>query len=92
MATYVKFDETGHGVGGGFLSYFQKYGGVRIFGFPLTEEVTATGEDGKPVRAQYFERARFEWRSGQAPADYDVTLSRLGANQLAADEAKGVVK
>lgn len=32
------FPETGFGMGGGFYLYWQKYGGVRTFGFPITGE------------------------------------------------------
>lgn len=79
VATYVKFRETGHGVGGGFLNYFTDNGGVRIFGFPISEEMDGLTEDGDPVRVQYFERARFEWHPGADPSNYDVMLTRLGA-------------
>ena len=61
----VYFDATGHSLGGAFLSYWNQYGGLPVFGYPLSEEfqeVSAT--DGKPYTVQYFERARFESASG----------------------------
>lgn len=78
VATTVFFKETGHSVGGGFLSYFTANGGVRIFGYPISDEMDGLTEDGKAVRVQYFERSRFEWHPGADPANYDVMLTRLG--------------
>ncbi len=40
----------------GFLSYFQRHGGVAVLGLPRTDEFV---EDGLTV--QYFERARLWW-------------------------------
>lgn len=66
------FPETGHTVSGAFLDFFDRYGGVRIFGFPLTEEFLESGRT-----AQYFERARFEWHPAN-PDPYKVQLGLLG--------------
>jgi hypothetical protein len=63
----------GYGVCYDFLSYFDKYGGVAIFGNPISAfEFQA---DGRLV--QYFERARFDWRPEQA-AGQNVQLSDFG--------------
>ena len=75
MPNSIFFPETGHAIGGGFLRYWQKYGGLMIFGFPITDEIQ---ENGKTV--QYFERARFELAAqGTNPANWDVQLGRVGA-------------
>ncbi|ACZ37456.1 N-acetylmuramoyl-L-alanine amidase [Sphaerobacter thermophilus] len=74
------FTETGHFVGGAFWEYWQRHGGLMIFGYPLTEEIV---EDGRTV--QYFERAVFEWWPENRPP-YQVLLRRLGAAALAARE------
>src|SRR6478672_4752911 len=58
--TKVGFTETRHSVSGKILEYWNKYGGLKQFGFPLSEqfnEITAT--DGKTYAVQYFERNRF---------------------------------
>lgn len=68
---------TGHSVGGAFLTFFDRYGGLRIFGYPLSDEVI---EDGRPV--QYFERQRFEYHKELAGTPNEVQLSRLGALML----------
>lgn len=70
------FPETGHYVGHGFLQFWEKFGGLPIFGYPLSEEFTDP-ETGLTV--QYFERARFEHHPGKAPEQFDVLLGRVGA-------------
>src|SRR5207302_9253882 len=75
------FQETGHTLGGKIREYWEKYGGLRQFGFPLSEqfeEVSPT--DGMSYTVQYFERNRFELHP-EKPAPYDVELGLLGAQQ-----------
>lgn len=69
------FPETGHSVGGAFRSYWERFGGLPVFGFPITDEYvdSATG-----FVTQYFERARFEWHPGAWPERFDVMLGLLG--------------
>jgi hypothetical protein len=50
------FPETGHTLLGDFRYFWEKHGGVDIFGLPITEQYQ---EDGRLI--QYFERARFEY-------------------------------
>jgi uncharacterized protein with LGFP repeats len=71
--TWHYFTETDHLVSNGFWAYWQKYGGLATFGYPITEEMQENG-----VTVQYFERARFEWHPGAAPTRYDVLLGLLG--------------
>jgi LPXTG-site transpeptidase (sortase) family protein len=52
------FQETGHTLAYSFRRFFDRHGGLLIFGYPLTEVFL---EDGRPV--QYFERARLEWHA-----------------------------
>jgi hypothetical protein len=66
------YAQTNHWVRGAFLDFFDRYGGVSIFGYPITEEFL---EDGMTV--QYFEKARFEWRPWN-PDPYKVELTLLG--------------
>jgi iron complex transport system substrate-binding protein len=74
----VTFKETGHTVGGKFLTYWQEHGGVAQQGFPISEEFQEKSDlDGKTYTVQYFERAVFEMHpENQAPND--VLLSQLG--------------
>lgn len=72
------FPETGKRVGGLFLSYWQENGGMRQFGFPLSDEFTEVSDlDGKEYTVQYFERAVFEYHPENAPP-YNVLLAQLG--------------
>lgn len=73
------FPETGYNVGGGFLAYWEQFGGLAIFGYPITGEYQQNG-----VTVQLFERARFEWHPGSWPERFDVQLGLLGVELLAA--------
>ncbi|HEX7103062.1 MAG TPA: prenyltransferase/squalene oxidase repeat-containing protein [Nitrolancea sp.] len=79
----IFFAETKHNACNGFLAYFDQFGGVDAFGYPLTEEFTSVDPaTGRPTTMQYFQRARFEWHPGSAPQRFDVQLGLLGAEQL----------
>lgn len=57
IAPCTLFPETGHTLREGFLDYWQRNGGVEVFGYPLSEEFSATSADGQMRIVQYFERA-----------------------------------
>ena len=59
----------------GFYQFWEAHGGLFIFGYPITDEIT---EDGRTV--QYFERARFELHP--TPGGNTVMLGRVGAELL----------
>ncbi|HET9015631.1 MAG TPA: L,D-transpeptidase family protein [Thermomicrobiaceae bacterium] len=69
----VYFSQTGHNLGGDFLSAWQDNGGLMVFGYPISEPIT---ENGRTV--QYFERARFELHPEYAGTRYVVEASLLG--------------
>lgn len=81
----VYFRETGHSVGGGFLRYWQNNGGLRVFGYPISDEMPQT-INGTTYTVQYFERARLEWHADQAPPN-DIQMGLLG-RALYANEAR----
>ncbi len=54
----VWFFETGHTLAYAFREFYDRHGGLAMFGYPLTEVFV---EGGRPV--QYFERARMEWHA-----------------------------
>ena len=86
----VLFKETGHTVGGKFLTYWQGHGGLAQQGFPISEEFTETSDlNNKPYTVQYFERAVFELHPENAPP-FDVLLSQLGTYQLRQKYTNGV--
>lgn len=76
----VWFTESGHSVSGKILEYWNKYGGLQQFGFPLSEAFNEISTDGKTYSTQYFERARFEVHPEKA-APYEVELGLLGVQQ-----------
>ena len=89
----VWFEETGHNVcnqsgAAGFKHYWESHGlqdprlnayqrSLALFGLPLTAPRMETNASGDTVLTQWFERARFEWHSGN-PAPYRVLLGLLG--------------
>lgn len=66
------FPETHHMVRGAFLEFFDQYGGLEIFGYPLTEPFVNNG-----IRVQVFQNARFEEHPDN-PIPYRVQLGLLG--------------
>jgi hypothetical protein len=75
----IFFQETGHSLGGSFYTYWQKYGGLLQFGYPLTEEFQELNPaDGKTYVVQYFERARFEYHPENKGTPNEVLLGLLG--------------
>jgi hypothetical protein len=75
----IYFPQTGQFLGGAFRSYWERNGGVEIFGYPVSPEFVQS-RDGRV--AQWFERARFELNvvNGQAV----VSLGLVGREYLAA--------
>ncbi|HLE80585.1 MAG TPA: hypothetical protein VJA25_04755, partial [Dehalococcoidia bacterium] len=69
----VFYPITGYSVGGGFLEFFEKRGGVPMFGYPRGRE----GKDGDKV-VQLFQKARFEFFPELAGTPYQVQLGLLG--------------
>ena len=70
------FAETGCWVGNEFLDFYDKRGGLDIFGYPIENAIL---EDGLTV--QYFQRSRMELHP-EAPAPYRVQLGLLGQELL----------
>lgn len=68
------FEETGHGLKLAFLDFWQRGGGVDVFGLPLSEEFVARAADGHIREMQYFERAILAYY----PEDGGVRLEPLG--------------
>lgn len=69
----VYFEQTGHHLSDEFLDAWQANGGLRTFGYPISERLE---EDGRVV--QYFERARFELFPEHEGTQYVVQASLLG--------------
>jgi hypothetical protein len=70
------FRETGYCISGPILIYWERNGGLRVFGFPISNQSIQTAED-RMLTVQWFERDRLEIQ-----ADGHVTAGRLGARYL----------
>ena len=72
------FPETGHNLSNAFLTFWQRNGGLAVYGYPISEEIVETNAaDGNQYTVQYFERNRFEWHP-ERPATNNVQLGLLG--------------
>lgn len=73
------FTESGHTLGGAFRYFWESRGGVKAFGFPISQELTeANPTTGVEYIVQYFERARFEYHPDLAGKQGEVQLGTLG--------------
>jgi hypothetical protein len=70
------FPETGQCIGGRLRLYWEKQGGLPVFGYPITG-VAAETVEGTSLQVQWFERDRLEIQ----PNDV-ITAGRLGAQRL----------
>lgn len=76
------FPETGHCVSGKILDYWEKNGGLAIFGYPITDlsrELVEPGPNSWEGPTQWFQRDRLEDHSNEGKG---VLAGRLGALQL----------
>lgn len=74
---WTYFPQTQHTLSNAFKHFWDKNGGVDIFGYPISEEFV---ENGRTV--QYFERAVFEYHSELAGTPAEVQLTLLGNQQI----------
>lgn len=73
------FSETKHTLRGVFLQYWNTYGGLSSFGYPLSEQYAELNLlTGKRQLVQWFERAKFEFYPEFAGTRYEVRLANLG--------------
>ena len=83
----VFFPETGHTLSGPFLRFWQKRGGIPIFGFPISEPMDEVSPvDGQTYRVQYFERARFEYHPDELGPFYRQQAQASGLRLAALRE------
>ncbi len=76
------FPETSHTLQGKFLDYWESYGGLARFGYPISEELDEVNkQDGRTYTVQYFERARMELHP-ENDSPYDVLLGQIGKQML----------
>jgi hypothetical protein len=81
------FAETSFCVSGRMLEYWERNGGLPVFGYPISPvETRVNRETGRSSFVQWFERHRLELYPGNVPP-YDVLLGRIGVERL---DAQGV--
>ncbi len=71
------FPETGYYMCGGFLTFWERNGGLARFGFPVTDQIVER-LNGRDYTVQYFERRRMEFHPENAPP-FDILLGLLGS-------------
>jgi hypothetical protein len=80
----ICFQQVPDCISGRFAQYWRDNGGLAVFGLPLSAATKQrTGEEKTTYLVQFFERARFELHPKEQKP-YDVLLSRLGVDSLAA--------
>lgn len=73
------YPQTGHSICKQMEPYWQRYGGIPQFGFPISDPLTEQSPtDGKQYTVQYFERARFELHPENRGTPYEVLLGLVG--------------
>jgi len=76
------FETTGHNLCARFLDYWSSYGGLPVFGYPLTEQYEADG-----LIVQDFERTRLAWDPNETSDGFGVVRAQLGGIALERDLA-----
>jgi hypothetical protein len=77
------FPETGHTMAAEFVGYWERTGGLAVYGYPISEPFYETSPtDGQTYLVQYFERNRFEYHPELAGTQYEVLLGLLGSEVL----------
>jgi hypothetical protein len=82
------FPLTGHTLQFGFKAFWERNGGIALFGMPISEEFQEQGPDGFTHTVQYFERARFEYHPEFKGTPYEVELGLL-AREISASQLGG---
>ena len=75
------FAETGQSLCDSFLDFWERYGGLMVFGYPMSPVMT---EQGKTV--QYLERSKFEYQPETAGTDWEVVGELMGRTITAGRE------
>lgn len=73
------FKETNFCISGSILNYWERNGGLTVFGYPITDQRTEVVEESWSGPVQWFERDRLEDHSNEGKG---VLAGRLGARYL----------
>ena len=72
------FREKGHGISDRFLQFWDSVDGMRVLGFPISEQIQEMLPDKQVYTVQYFERGRIEYHPQQAGTPFEMQLGLLG--------------
>ncbi len=72
------FREKGHGISDRFLTFWDSIDGMRVLGFPISEQIQEMLPDKQIYTVQYFERGRIEYHPQQAGTPFEMQLGLLG--------------
>ena len=80
-----EYSQTGYSVCFAFLEFFDQYGGVAQFGYPISPFEFRNNQI-----VQYFENARFEWRPGASEGQRTgiTDVGRIYFDQIGEDPAQ----
>jgi len=85
------FRETGHGLSDRFLDFWNTHDGMRVLGFPISDQLQEKLQDQTIHTVQYFERGRLEYHP-ENDAGHQMQLGLLGQRLYAnPDKAKIIV-
>jgi hypothetical protein len=73
------FRETGYCISGAIRTYWERNGGLKVFGYPIAPLQTEKNNDGWTGPTQWFERDRLEDHANEG---YGVLAGRLGVRML----------
>jgi hypothetical protein len=85
------FPETGHGLTYPFLDFWITYDGMRVLGFPISDQLQETLADNKIHTVQYFERGRLEYHPENADLNQQVQLGLLGKGLYANPDHRRII-
>ena len=85
----VFFAETGHNLSGKFRQFWEKRGGLPVFGYPISEPFEETSTiDGQVRIVQYLERAKFEYFPEELGSFYHSQVNAYGLRLTALREVQ----
>jgi hypothetical protein len=77
------FAQTGHGLTQPFLNFWLRYDGMRVLGYPISDQLNEMLPDNQLHTVQYFERGRLEYHPQNPDPNQQVQLGLLGQNLYA---------
>ena len=85
------FVETGHGVAGRFLAFWNAINGMRVLGYPISDLVQEALHDKQVYTVQYFERGRIEYHPQYAGTPEEMQLGLLGRELFLKESTPNII-